>query len=74
MIDSSVWIAYFNGVINLETDRLDSLLGATAVGTGDIILSEVLQGFRRDSDFVIAKDLLSSLPSWHIKALTIIAC
>ena len=66
MIDSSVWIAYFNGVINLETDRLDSLLGATAVGTGDIILSEVLQGFRRDSDFVIAKDLLSSLPIYNI--------
>ena len=62
LIDSSVWIAYFNGVISPETDRLDSLLGATLVCTGDIVLTEVLQGFRRDQDFAIAKDLLSSLP------------
>lgn len=62
LIDSSVWIVYFNGLISPETDRLDSLLGAAPVCMGDIVLAEVLQGFRRDSDFVIAKDLLSSLP------------
>lgn len=66
LIDSSVWIAYFNGVINPETDRLDSFLGAIPVCTGDIILTEVLQGFRRDKDCAIAKDLLSSLPIYNM--------
>ncbi|SFE04708.1 PIN domain nuclease [Nitrosomonas sp. Nm166] len=66
LIDSSVWIAYFNGVVSPETDRLDSLLGTAPVGTGDIMLTEVLQGFRRDSDFAIAKDLLSSLPIYNM--------
>lgn len=66
LIDSSVWIAYFNGIINPKTDRLDSLLGVTPVGTGDIMLTEVLQGFRHDSDFTIAKDLLSSIPVYSI--------
>lgn len=66
VIDSSVWIAYFNGVISPETDRLDSLLGAMPVCTGDIVLTEVLQGFRRDEDFAIAKDLLSSLPIYNM--------
>ena len=66
LIDSSVWIAYFNGVISPETDRLDSLLGAMPVCTGDIVLTEVLQGFRRDEDFAIAKDLLSSLPVYSM--------
>jgi predicted nucleic acid-binding protein len=66
LIDSSVWIAYFNGIINPETDRLDSLLGIAPVGTGDIMLTEVLQGFRHDSDFAIAKDLLSSIPIYNM--------
>ncbi len=66
LIDSGVWIAYFNGVISPETDRLDSLLGAMPVCTGDIVLTEVLQGFRRDEDFAIAKDLLSSLPVYSM--------
>ena len=66
LVDSSVWIAYFNGVINPETDRLDSFLGTTPIGTGDIVLTEVLQGFRRDKDFAIAKDLLSSIPIYNM--------
>ena len=66
LIDSSVWIAYFNGVINPETDRLDSLLGVAPVGTGDIMLTEVLQGFRHDSDFAVAKDLLSFIPIYNM--------
>ena len=83
LIDSSVWIAYFNGVGSQETDRLDSFLGTSLIGTGDIMMTEVLQGFRRDSDFAIAKDLLSSLPIYNMlntelayKALSmaIIAC
>ncbi len=61
LVDSSVWIDYFNGVPTPETDRLDALLGSRPVVTGDLILTEVLQGFRNERDFNQAKKLLISL-------------
>ena len=62
LVDSSVWINYFNGITTRETDSLDQLLGKQQLITGDIILAEVLQGFRSDKDFYIARDLLTLLP------------
>jgi len=60
-VDSSVWVDYFNGTQSAETDCLDSLLGKEPVGLGDVVLLEVLQGFRSDQDYKIAKDLLTAL-------------
>ena len=60
LVDSSVWIAYFNGQVTPQTDRLDELLGQEAIALGDLILTEVLQGFRHDNDYDIAKGLLTS--------------
>lgn len=62
LIDSSVWIAYFNGVEIPETTKLDNLLGNAPLTTGDLILTEVLQGFRREKDCKIAKELLTTFP------------
>ena len=62
LVDTSVWIDYFNGVICSETDRLESLLGQETILMGDIILTEVLQGFTEDADFQRATKLLASLP------------
>ena len=62
LVDSSVWIDFFNGTETLATKMLDSLLGLQPVCTGDLILAEVLQGFRQDQDFETAKKLLCSLP------------
>lgn len=61
MVDSSVWIDYFNGYETPETTKLDLWLGIQPISIGDIILTEVLQGFRNDSDYRIAKNLLTSL-------------
>lgn len=61
LVDSSVWIDYFNGTATPETDRLDFLLGIQPICLGDLILAEVLQGFYHDKDFKTAKELLSSL-------------
>lgn len=61
-VDTSVWIDYFNGEKTWQTDRLDKLLGREPIMTGDIVLVEVLQGFREDRDFQQAEKLLSSLP------------
>lgn len=51
LVDTSVWINYFNGVRNWQNDALDDALSENWVLTGDIILAEILQGFDRDSDF-----------------------
>jgi len=51
LIDSSVWIDYFNGRPTPETDLLDRLLTAQRPLLGDLILVEILQGFRSDLDF-----------------------
>ena len=61
LVDSSVWIDYFNGNDTSEAVKLDALLGKEPVGIGDLILTEILQGFRLDADFRKAKELLTSL-------------
>ncbi len=61
VVDSSVWIDYFTGKNTPEAEKLDSVLGEDPVAIGDLMLSEVLQGFRTDKDFRKAKELLMSL-------------
>jgi predicted nucleic acid-binding protein len=61
VVDSSVWIDYFNGRITKQTNLLDSLLGRELIVVGDLILTEVLQGFRHEKDFKKAKDLFDCL-------------
>jgi predicted nucleic acid-binding protein len=43
VVDSSVWVDYFNGKVTKQTDLLESLLVNELVVIGDIILTEVLQ-------------------------------
>jgi predicted nucleic acid-binding protein len=61
LVDSSIWIDYFNGHENSGTAKLDELLSTTIVGVGDLILTEVLQGFKSDTDHKMAKTLLLDL-------------
>ncbi len=59
LIDSSVWIDYFNGQDTPQTYKLDTFVKPLDIG--DLILTEVLQGFRADGDYETAKRLLTSL-------------
>lgn len=61
LVDSSVWIDYFRGTQTPQTEKLDSLLGSEPVAMGDLMLTEVLQGFGSERDFNQAKKLLTSL-------------
>ncbi len=61
LVDSSVWIDYFTGVDNKKSDTLDKTLGVRSVAIGDLILTEVLQGFRLDKDYKTAKALFDGL-------------
>lgn len=59
--DSSVWIDYFSGKENDAVDKMDRALRSSPVLVGDLILTEVLQGFRNDRDFDTALVLFQDL-------------
>lgn len=61
VVDSSVWIDYFNGSETREVALLDDILGVEPVMVGDLILVEVLQGFQTDRDVRKARILLDTL-------------
>jgi predicted nucleic acid-binding protein len=60
LVDSSVWIDYFRGTASPQTDRLDAMLGTEPLLVGDVILTEVLQGFASDRDFDTALALMGA--------------
>jgi len=66
LVDSSVWIDYFNGRQTIKTDWLDSALGHRPLIVGDLILTEVLQGFQEDAEFNAAKKLFQNFPFYEM--------
>jgi predicted nucleic acid-binding protein len=61
LVDSSVWVDYFRGAISPQTDKLDSLFTTNKIGVGDLILTEVLQGFDDDKQFAEALSLFQTV-------------
>ena len=49
IVDTTVWVDYFRGVRNPETDWLETELDRQRLGLTDIILCEVLQGVHDDA-------------------------
>ena len=66
LVDTSVWIDYFNGIDNKHTGALDSALEEGTVAIGDLILLEILQGFKNDKDYKRAKKLLGTLDQYEM--------
>lgn len=54
IVDTTVWIDYFQGITNPESDWLDTELDRQRLALIDLILCEVLQGVR---DEFAAKDV-----------------
>jgi len=61
LVDSSVWIDYFNGADSPQTKILHEILGIQPVAIGDLILAEVLQGFKSDNDYRAAKQVFNDV-------------
>ena len=57
LVDTSVWIDYFNGRKSWQTDLLENLLSDVPIIMGDLILTEILQGFRADNDYKMVSHL-----------------
>jgi len=58
LVDTSVWVDFFNGNESNKTEQLEHFLSSTVIIVGDLILAELLQGFRKDKDYQTAKSLL----------------
>ena len=50
IVDSTVWVDYFNGQQNPQTDWLDEQMDRQRFGLTSVILAEVLQGATSDRD------------------------
>jgi predicted nucleic acid-binding protein len=61
LVDSSVWIDYFKGTTTPQTEILHRLLGREPLAIGDLILTELLQGFADERDFNEARKMLAAL-------------
>ncbi len=72
LVDSSVWIDFFNGASNSAVDRLDALLSDTSstLATADLVVYEVLRGFRSSRLLVDAQELLSELTQVELGGLS----
>ncbi|MCX7097690.1 MAG: PIN domain nuclease [Methylococcales bacterium] len=77
MVDSSVWIDHFNGTINRPVEFLRAGLAQNIQEfvIGDLILLEVLRGFRNDRDYLDAYNALQVLGCFDLvgKHLAVIA-
>lgn len=62
LVDSSVWIDYFNGVETKQTNFVYQGIGAIEFAIGDLIYGEVMQGFKADRDFQIGHDFFEDIP------------
>jgi hypothetical protein len=59
--DTSAWIDYFNGVEAPHVELLDYELSNSRIIIGDLIIAELLQGFREDKNYKIARLLIENL-------------
>ena len=66
IVDTSVWIDYFNGSSTYETGILDAALGKQQVAIGDLIALEILRGFHLDRDYNTAKKYLARLHQYNM--------
>ena len=67
LVDTSVWIDFFNGIKSVASGILYKMLEAEdSICISDIILAETLQGFRSDEDFESAKTHLLYFPVYSL--------
>ena len=64
--DTSAWIDYFNGASAPHVDILDHELLINRIVIGDLIIAELLQGFRDEKNYKIAKQIIDSLEYYDL--------
>jgi predicted nucleic acid-binding protein len=68
LVDTSVWIDFFRGHRSAACEALSQCLGDASleVGMPDLVLFEVMRGFRETRAMYAAQAFLSALPQVEI--------
>ncbi len=66
LVDTSVWINFFNGIDSPHSDALDLALAEGTAAIGDVIFLEILQGIRNDKDYKNTKAQLLKLDQYEL--------
>ena len=61
LVDTSIWVDYFRGVYSPQTDRLNELFNEERIAIGDLIIVELMQGFKTRSQVAAARQIVSRL-------------
>ncbi len=69
IVDTSIWIDYFNNVVNEQTNIADKYLERKSVFILPVILQEILQGIREEKKFHSIKDLLLYLNFFQVDTI-----
>lgn len=69
LVDTSVWIDYFNNIDSTHSNALDLALANGTAAIGDIIFLEILQGFKSDKDYENTKTQLFKLDQYEMFGL-----
>lgn len=62
IIDTSIWIEFFNRPASPERAEVERLLDQDAISLTGVILAELLQGARTQRDLRLLKETLAALP------------
>jgi predicted nucleic acid-binding protein len=62
IVETTVWVDYFNDVSNPQTDWLERNLTIERMGLFDLILFEILQGIRDEFEFAQTRRELHAFP------------
>lgn len=71
LADSSIWIDFFNDTNNEKVDAMVEYLSRERVISADLVITEVLQGFRKDSDFLTAVEIFKTIPCHSVAGIEI---
>lgn len=71
LVDSSVWIDFFRNTPTAPAEWLDRNLGSERLVIGDLILTEVLQGFKDDRGFNEAMRMLGTLEKIEVAGFAV---
>ena len=70
LVDTSVWIDFLRGVNSVQRRTLHRLIEEEEdISITEIILTEILQGIKLDSDFKTMKDYLMEFPIYRPKGI-----
>ena len=61
VVDTSIWIDYLRGANYKKMERLEEILDSDRIIIGDLIITELMQGFRNKKDLSKIELLIDSL-------------